>query len=115
MILMSLFSSRQVRAAAFVLALVVCFAGSSAAFAQQVVVRGNQRVEESTVKSYLNLAQGQAFDETRQNDAIKALFATGLFQDVNISNQGGTIIVTVVENPVVNRIARAIARLIPQR
>lgn len=105
MILMSLFSSRQVRAAAFVLALVVCFAGSSVAFAQQVVVRGNQRVEESTVKSYLNLTQGQAFDETRQNDAIKALFATGLFQDVNISSQGSTIIVTVVENPVVNRIA----------
>lgn len=101
---MSLFTSRIVRKAAFLGALLVCFGLSLPATAQQVVVQGNQRVEDSTVKSYLNLTPGQAFDEARQNDSIKALFATGLFQDVRIVRQGGTIIVTVVENPVINRI-----------
>src|SRR5205807_4759057 len=37
--------------------------------------------------------------------AYKALVATGLFQDVRIAQPGGRIVVTVIENPVINRIA----------
>ena len=36
---------------------------------------------------------------------LKALYATGLFQDVRISQSGGKLIVTVVEAPVINKIA----------
>src|SRR5580704_11911854 len=39
------------------------------------------------------------------DDAYKALYATGLFQDVHISQSGGRILVTLVENPVINKIA----------
>ena len=41
---------------------------------------------------------------SRSTKALKALFATGLFQDVRIRQAGGRLIVTVVENPVINRI-----------
>jgi outer membrane protein insertion porin family len=36
---------------------------------------------------------------------LKELYATGLFQDVRISRPGGRLVVTVVENPVINRVA----------
>ena len=41
----------------------------------------------------------------RIDDGLKALIETGLFQDVRINNVGGRLVVTVVENPVIGRIA----------
>ena len=37
--------------------------------------------------------------------ALKALYASGLFEDVRISQSGGRLIVTVVEAPVIDRLA----------
>src|SRR5205823_10147531 len=48
---------------------------------------------------------GGVLDQGRIDDGLKALIETGLFQDVRISRQGGKIVVTVVENPVIGRIA----------
>lgn len=85
-------------------------AGSSA-YAQeggsirQIVVQGNQRVEEETVRSYLALAAGDPFDETKIDKSLKSLFATGLFADVSIRREGDALVVRVVENPIINRLA----------
>jgi outer membrane protein insertion porin family len=70
-----------------------------------IVVEGNRRVEASTVRSYFKVGPGGRLDAQVIDDAYKALYATGLFQDVRISQTGGRIVVTVVENPVINRIA----------
>jgi outer membrane protein insertion porin family len=70
-----------------------------------IVVEGNRRVEASTVRSYFKPGSGGRFDAQSIDDAYKALYATGLFQDVRISQSGGRIVVTLVENPVINRIA----------
>jgi outer membrane protein insertion porin family len=70
-----------------------------------IVVEGNRRVEASTVRSYFKPGAGGRFDAQSIDDAYKALYATGLFQDVRISQSGGRIVVTLVENPVINRIA----------
>jgi outer membrane protein insertion porin family len=70
-----------------------------------IVVEGNRRVEASTVRSYFKAGPGGRLDAQIIDDAYKALYATGLFQDVHISQSGGRIVVTLVENPVINRIA----------
>ena len=72
---------------------------------QSIVVEGNRRVEPETVRSYLTFSSGDAYDPAEVNQSLKTLFATGLFQDVRIRRQGGTIIVIVVENPIVNQVA----------
>ena len=41
----------------------------------------------------------------RSTLALKALYASGLFEDVRISQSGGRLIVTVVEAPVIDRLA----------
>ncbi|MGD9535781.1 MAG: outer membrane protein assembly factor BamA [Alphaproteobacteria bacterium] len=70
-----------------------------------IVVEGNERIEAETVRSYLSVGIGDPFDAQTINDALKNLFATGLFADVTIRREGGTLIVRVVENPIVNRVA----------
>jgi outer membrane protein insertion porin family len=70
-----------------------------------IQVEGVQRIEPETVRSYLQIQPGDAWDEERIDNSLKALFATGLFADVNLSRVGNTLVVKVVENPIINRIA----------
>jgi outer membrane protein insertion porin family len=73
------------------------------AFAQSglaISVEGNRRVEADTIRTYFRGGSAQDIDE-----ALKSLYATGLFSDVRINHSGNRLIVTVVENPVINRVA----------
>jgi len=73
--------------------------------ASSIVVQGNRRVDTDTVRSYFKVAPGEHLDAAKIDAGLKALYATGLFQDVHISQSGGKLIVTVVEAPVINRLA----------
>jgi outer membrane protein insertion porin family len=75
------------------------------AYAQAVTVEGNRRVEADTIRSYFRPGPGGRIGPLEIDSALKALYATGLFQDVQIRQPGGRIVVTVVENPVINRVA----------
>src|ERR1700738_1471876 len=70
-----------------------------------IIVQGNQRVESDTIRSYFRPGPSGRLDAFQIDEGVKALYATGLFQDVRPSIQGGRLIITVVENPVINRIA----------
>jgi outer membrane protein insertion porin family len=78
---------------------------AAAQTASSIVVEGNRRVEADTIRSYFKPGPSGALDAGRVDDGLKALIETGLFQDVQISRPGGKIVVTVVENPVIGRIA----------
>lgn len=71
---------------------------------RRIIVEGNQRVETSTVTSYLLLRPGDTFDPERVDLSLKTLFATGLFADVQIAQRDADLLVRVVENPIVNRV-----------
>jgi outer membrane protein insertion porin family len=68
-------------------------------------VEGNQRIEDGTIRSYLLVQPGDRFDPDRLDRSLKTLYATGLFQDVRLGRSGDTLVVRVVENPIVNRVA----------
>ena len=72
---------------------------------QEIIIDGMQRIEPGTIRSYLLVQEGDAFDPARIDRSLKSLFATGLFADVVIQRQGDRLLVTVVENPVINRVA----------
>ncbi len=73
--------------------------------ADSIVVEGNRRVEADTIRSYFRTSGGQRLDAAKVDEAIKALYATGLFQDVRVNQGGGRIVVNVIENAVINRVA----------
>jgi len=72
---------------------------------QNIRVEGNKRVEPETVRSYLTFTAGDAYDPAQIDESLKALFATGLFQDVRIRREGSTVVIVVEENPIVARVA----------
>src|SRR5947209_20261155 len=81
---------------------------SSPAAAQtldSISVEGNRRVEVETIRSYFKPGPGGRLDQAAIDDGLKALIQTGLFQDVRINQAGGRLVVTVVENPVIGRVA----------
>ncbi|MBX9777961.1 MAG: outer membrane protein assembly factor BamA [Xanthobacteraceae bacterium] len=75
------------------------------AYAQSNIdVQGNRRVEAATIRSYFKPGPGGRLGAFEIDEAYKALYNTGLFQDVSIRQSGGRIVVVVVENAVINRI-----------
>jgi outer membrane protein insertion porin family len=72
---------------------------------RDIRVVGNRRVEPETVRSYMRVSVGDAYDAGKIDQSLRALFQTGLFADVRIDREGSALVVTVVENPVINQIA----------
>jgi outer membrane protein insertion porin family len=71
---------------------------------QRFVVRGNERIEPTTVISYLPMVVGETVDAAKIDAGIKALARTELFSDEKIELNNGDMIITVVENPIINRV-----------
>lgn len=78
---------------------------AQAAVARSILVEGNTRVEDETVRAYVTIQPGRSYGAGDVDESLKALFATGLFADVKITSRGGSLVVTVSENPIINKIS----------
>jgi len=72
---------------------------------EEIRIEGAQRVDPTTVRSYMRVNPGEPFDPVRIDSSLKSLFATGLFADVTLRRDGNALIVVVTENPIINQIA----------
>lgn len=66
---------------------------------QDIRLEGLQRVEAGTVFAYLPIKKGDTFTDEKASQAIRALYATGFFNDVRVSVQNQVVIVQVAERP----------------
>ncbi|MDE1008067.1 MAG: outer membrane protein assembly factor BamA [Paraburkholderia fungorum] len=71
---------------------------------QDIRIEGLKRIEPGTLFAYLPIKQGSTFNDDKASEAIRALYATGFFNDVRISAEGTTVIVQVQERPAVGTI-----------
>ncbi len=71
---------------------------------QDIRIEGLQRVEPGTVFAYLPIKQGDTFTDDKASEAIRALYATGFFNDVRIATEGGVVVVQVQERPAIGTI-----------
>jgi len=78
---------------------------AAAQTANSIAVEGNRRVESETIRSYFKPGPGGRLSPVEIDEGLKALYATGLFEDVHIGHPGGRLVVTVVEAPVINQVA----------
>jgi outer membrane protein insertion porin family len=62
-------------------------------------VEGLQRISEGTIFNYLPVNIGDRLDERHVQEAIRALFSTGFFSDIELRRDGGTLVVVVRERP----------------
>ena len=87
------------RLALFAAVLISLTSFMATAFAAEVAVRGNHRVDSETIRSYF---AGTSADDV--NKGVKDLYATGLFSSVKVSRGGGGVVITVDENRSINRV-----------
>ncbi|HWW63580.1 MAG TPA: outer membrane protein assembly factor BamA [Sphingomonadaceae bacterium] len=71
---------------------------------KSIQVTGSQRLEPDTVRSYISLRAGEPYTRETLDQALKDLYATELFADVEIKDNQGALTIQVRENPVINRI-----------
>jgi outer membrane protein insertion porin family len=70
-----------------------------------IVVSGSRHTDAAMIRSYFHRGRDGRLDAEALDAALKGLYATGLFRDVNISRSGSRIAVKVIENPTIGRIA----------
>jgi len=73
--------------------------------ASDIRVDGLQRISAGTVFTYLPVERGDRVDDSQVAQAIRALYRTGFFEDVQMGRQGGILVVTVRERPAINRLS----------
>ncbi|MCB1621651.1 MAG: outer membrane protein assembly factor BamA [Thiothrix sp.] len=71
---------------------------------RDIQVRGLQRVSQDTVINYLPARVGQPFDDSQAPEAIRSVFQSGLFEDVQLARNGDVLLVSVVERPAIGDI-----------
>ncbi|MDR3429165.1 MULTISPECIES: outer membrane protein assembly factor BamA [Silvimonas] len=71
---------------------------------KDIRVEGLQRTDAGTVFNYLPVKVGESLDDDKAQQAIKALYATGFFNDVRLERNGDVLIVTVDERPTIAQI-----------
>ena len=67
-----------------------------------VTVEGNTRVDAATILKYAGIARGETLQSGQLNDAYQRIFASGLFETVDLLPQGGTLLIKVKELPMLN-------------
>lgn len=83
---------------------VAAVSAAQAAVVSSISVQGNQRVDAETIRGNIGIQPGRNFSPADIDEAVKRLFATGLFSDVRVTQSGGTLVVQVEEYPVVNQV-----------
>ncbi|KOR45149.1 hypothetical protein ADT25_09275 [Xanthomonas oryzae] len=72
--------------------------------ASDIRVDGLQRIASGTVFTYLPVNRGDTVDDAKVADAIRALYRTGFFEDVQLDRQGNILVITVKERPAINKL-----------
>ena len=72
--------------------------------ASDIRIDGLQRISAGTVFTYLPVEKGDNVTGERVQQAVRALYKTGFFSDVQISRQGNILVITVKERPAISKI-----------
>ncbi len=87
------------------LALAPCRHALAAGADSAIMVSGNRHADADMIRSFFHAAPDGTFDAAALDAALKSLYGTGLFQDVKIARDGDRVVVNVVENPTIDRLA----------
>ncbi len=78
-----------------------CAAALAQATATSITITGNRHLDAGVIRSHFRGGHGGSLDAAALDAALKSLYATGLFQNVNITRDGDRVLVTVAENPTI--------------
>ena len=82
----------------------LAYAQASARFSR-VDVAGNQRIAADTIRTIAGISPRKRVTPAQINKAVQNLYNSGLFESVDVHPERGRLVIDVVENPTINRIA----------
>jgi outer membrane protein insertion porin family len=69
------------------------------------IVEGNERISADTIRVYSGIELNKSYDQDSINNALKELYSTNFFEDIQISSEGDTLKIYVEEYPLINSVA----------
>ncbi len=86
-------------------AVALLLAGQAFAFSaftiKEIRAKGLERLDIGTVLTYLPLSVGDELNDNTSRQAIRSLYATGLFQDIQLERDGDALVIAVKERPAI--------------
>ena len=80
------------------------FNNSNADVINKIFINGNERVSDETVIMFSKIKIGDEVSQKSLNDAVKELFSTNYFKDINFSIDDGNLTINLIENPIIQKI-----------
>lgn len=71
---------------------------------EKIELQGLQRIAPSTVLNYLPVKEGESLDEQSAANAVRALFKTGFFNNVEVARTNNTLVLILEERPSIAKI-----------
>ena len=75
---------------------------SNAEIARDVVIEGNNRISDETIKVYGNIRLNTDINKQDINQILKDLYSTEFFENIEITLNNGVLKISVVENPIIH-------------
>ena len=69
-----------------------------------MVIEGNKRVSDETIKVYGEIEINKDFSENDINNVLNNLYSTNFFEDVKINLNNNKLIISLKEYPVINQL-----------
>ncbi len=83
---------------------VFCFSSTKAEIVKKILISGNSRVSEETIKLYGNIKINQDYSENQLNSVLSDLYSTNFFEDVKLELNNGVLKVSLIEFPTINQL-----------
>ena len=70
----------------------------------EIVINGNKRISDETIKVFSSIKKTDTIDENSLNLILKNLYDTGFFKDVSVKIENNKLIINVVENKIIQSV-----------
>ena len=87
-----------------ILLFILLSSNSYAEIAKKLIVNGNKRISEGTIKIYGKIELNKDYSEKDLNNILQNLYSTKFFQDINIKLSNNNLVINVKEFPIVNQL-----------
>ena len=88
----------------FILSILFYSSNLAAEIINKIVIQGNERISNETIKVYGDVKENDNVDEFKINQILKDLYSTNFFEDVKVEIKGQTLIIRLNEHPTINEI-----------
>ena len=71
---------------------------------KNIIIKGNERISNETIKVFSSIKVGDEIDTDKINQIIKNLYDSNFFENISANYEKQTLVITVTESPIINKV-----------